>query len=70
LSATREIIETYGQNKRPVIIAMTAHAMSGVREEYLSAGMDDYISKPFKLEDLEKAIVKWGSFILSRQGTV
>ncbi|MEL6651486.1 MAG: ATP-binding protein, partial [Bacteroidota bacterium] len=70
LTTTREIIEQYGQNKRPVIIAMTAHAMNGVREEYLSAGMDDYISKPFKLEDLEKAIVKWGSFILSRQGTV
>lgn len=69
LTATKEIIETYGQNKRPVIIAMTAHAMNGVREEYLSAGMDDYISKPFKLEDLEKAIVKWGSFILARNQT-
>ncbi len=66
LTTTKEIIDTYGQNKRPVIIAMTAHAMNGVREEYLSAGMDDYISKPFKLEDLEKAIVKWGSFILAR----
>lgn len=70
LTATTEIIETYGHAKRPIIVAMTANAMNGVREEYLEAGMDDYISKPFKLDDLEKAIVKWGSQILARKGHV
>ena len=60
LSATQQILEDFGDRHRPVIIAMTANAMSGVREQYLSAGMDDYISKPFKLKDLEQAIVKWG----------
>ena len=68
LSATQEIIDTYGNEKRPVIIAMTANAMAGVREQYLSAGMDDYISKPFKLEDLEKAISHWGQRILQKKG--
>lgn len=68
LSATKEIIQKYGNQNRPIIIAMTANAMSGVREEYLNAGMDDYISKPFKLEDLEKAIVKWGTQILAKKG--
>lgn len=67
LSATKEIIQTYGNEKRPIIIAMTANAMSGVREQYLNAGMDDYISKPFKLEDLEKAISYWGQKILSKR---
>jgi CheY-like chemotaxis protein len=66
LTATRHIYEAYAGERRPVIIAMTANAMSGVREEYLEAGMDDYISKPFKLEDLEKAIAKWGDQILTR----
>ena len=47
---------------------MTANAMAGVREQYLSAGMDDYISKPFKLEDLEKAISHWGQRILQKKG--
>ena len=47
--------------------AMTANAMNGVREKYLNAGMDDYISKPFKLQDLEEAIIKWGSQIQARK---
>ncbi|MEL6193512.1 MAG: tetratricopeptide repeat protein, partial [Bacteroidota bacterium] len=53
LTATENIIKRYGNDKRPVLVAMTANAMIGVREHYLRAGMDDYISKPFKLTDLE-----------------
>ncbi|MDX2250175.1 MAG: tetratricopeptide repeat protein [Bacteroidia bacterium] len=67
LTATQKIIEKFGTVHRPVIVAMTANAMMGVREEYLAAGMDDYISKPFKLQDLEQAIVKWGTQILEKK---
>ena len=38
---------------------MTANAMEGDREMCLAAGMDDYISKPFKTEDLVSVIEKW-----------
>jgi PAS domain S-box-containing protein len=45
--------------KIPIIIAMTANAMSGDKENYLKVGMDDYISKPVNLEELRKIIIKW-----------
>jgi signal transduction histidine kinase/CheY-like chemotaxis protein/streptogramin lyase len=57
--ATEKIRERKG--KQPIIIAMTANAMQGDREKCLEAGMDDYISKPIKLEDLVEILEKWSA---------
>jgi signal transduction histidine kinase len=46
---------------RPRLVAMTGNAMQGDREKCLQAGMDDYISKPVRIEDIVAALEKWGA---------
>ena len=59
MEATR-VIRT-GQNPQPIIIAMTANAMQGDKDACLSAGMNDYISKPFKPHEIAVMLEKWAS---------
>ncbi len=56
LEATRQICSRWPAGERPRIIAMTANAMQGDREACLEAGMDDYISKPIRVEELVRAL--------------
>ncbi len=59
LEATRRIRREWKDKKQPRIIAMTANAMRGDREECLEAGMDDYLSKPVRKEELRDAVGKF-----------
>lgn len=58
--ATKEIRKLEMQHGRHVpVIAMTAHALDGDRERCISAGMDDYISKPVDAKKLQSVLTKW-----------
>jgi CheY-like chemotaxis protein len=58
LTATK-IIRQELNMKDIVIVAMTAHAMREDKQECLAAGMNDYITKPFKPTELYRVLLKW-----------
>ena len=57
--ATRKIRLREGADEHIPIIALTAHAMKGADNECLSAGMDDYLTKPIDRERLQQALQRW-----------
>lgn len=62
--ATREIHRLWPREARPRIIAVTANAMAGDAERCFEAGMDDYVSKPIRADDLQRALA--GSTVRER----
>ncbi|MGA7954778.1 MAG: response regulator [Gloeobacterales cyanobacterium] len=57
--ATAEIRKREGADRRTIIVAMTASVMYNERENCLQAGMDDFIAKPVKLEELSIVLKRW-----------
>jgi CheY-like chemotaxis protein len=57
LEATRQIRAIISAERQPVIVALTANAMQGDRERCLESGMNHYISKPVKIDEIQAAIM-------------
>ena len=57
--ATAQIRAAEPEGRHVPIVAMTAHAFAGDRERCLAAGMDDYLSKPLRSEDLDPVLERW-----------
>jgi len=66
LETSRELNLKYN-NGRPYIIAMTANAMEGDREKCLEAGMDEYMSKPFKLAEVQTMLTRFATLVKEKK---
>jgi signal transduction histidine kinase/CheY-like chemotaxis protein len=56
VEASREIRGNFLLKQQPAIVAMTGHALSGVKESCMEAGMNDFLTKPVSLEDFRRVI--------------
>jgi CheY-like chemotaxis protein len=58
LEASKAITARWSAEERPRIVAMTANAMQGDREQCIAAGMDDYVTKPIRVDSLVEALTR------------
>jgi CheY-like chemotaxis protein len=58
-AASRAIRTQQPDGSHIPIVALTAHAIAGTREQCIAAGMDDYIAKPVSLAGMQQMLLKW-----------
>jgi two-component system CheB/CheR fusion protein len=58
-TATQQLRQRYQQQPQPIIIGVTAYAMVGDQEKCLAAGMDAYLSKPIRMNELNVLLERW-----------
>jgi CheY-like chemotaxis protein len=68
LEAARRIVERWGPDRRPRLVALTANALVEDRDACLAAGMDGYLSKPVQVHELQAALRACGEWLHARAG--
>ena len=58
VDATKKIRENFHLERQPVIVAMTGHALAGVKESCFKVGMDGYITKPISVDAIKTIIAE------------
>lgn len=71
-TATRALRTTLPADHQPVVVAVTAHAISGSRQQFIDAGMDDVLTKPIRLGEITELLSRLGSLRDARkiEGTI
>ena len=64
--ATRRIIDRWPEGERPRLVAMTAEVLKGDREKCLAAGMDDYVPKPVRVDDMVRVLERSHAGLVAR----
>lgn len=59
VTATEKIIEDSTIDVKPIIVAVTANVIDSQKKEYEDSGMNDFMSKPYKLDELKRILEKW-----------
>lgn len=59
IETTHAIRKMQNDNKDAIIIALTANAMSGMKERFINEGMNDFLAKPIEKDDFDKILAKW-----------
>jgi signal transduction histidine kinase len=67
LETARRLCATYPARRRPWLIAMTANALAGDREDCLAAGIDDYTSKPVRAQVVAEALTRGAAALAARR---
>ena len=62
--ATEQIRLNNNLSKQPWIIALTANALEGDRDRCLEVGMNDYLSKPLRPQELKESLIRAGKNVL------
>jgi PAS domain S-box-containing protein len=67
ITASEKVSQNFTAEDKPIIIAMTANAQEDIIDSYKEAGVDDYIPKPLKIDEIEEVLNRWGIFIAERK---
>lgn len=59
LEASARIRERFAPNERPRIIALSADTLAALRERCAEAGIEEFIAKPFRVDDIKRVVANW-----------